>query len=110
MRFPDRVFARPLLIRGTLLWAGARGCLALITWLVAGMEGPVTPQVTVEAAAWIIIVVGALGLLEARRRNEHLLLANLGIYQRTLGLLAAVPALAGEVVIALALADGPARG
>ena len=110
MRLPDRIFAQPLLVRGALLWAGVRSAMALIAWLMAGMEGAPTLEVTVKAAAWIVLVVGGLGILELRRRNEHLLLANLGIYQRTLGLLAAAPALLGEIAIALALADGPARG
>jgi hypothetical protein len=109
MRIPDRVYTRPLLLRGALLWGVSRAFLAFGTWITLGVGSRFTLAVTVQAAAWIVIVVGLLGLLELRRRNEHLLLANLGIYQRTLGMLAAVPALLCEIAMALALPDGAAR-
>jgi hypothetical protein len=57
-----------------------------------------------------VLVVGALGLIEIRRRNEHLLLANLGFRQRTLAVIAGLPAFVGEVAIALAWSDAASRG
>jgi hypothetical protein len=45
-----------------------------------------------------VLLVALLGLLEARRRHEHLLLANLGVSQLTISLVSAIPALAIEVL------------
>lgn len=108
--FPDRTFAFPVLGRSLTIWAAARAALVLLGWLMADRAEPLTLAVTRGASAWVVLVVGALGLLEIRRRNEHLLLANLAIPQPTLAALAAAPALIGEVVIALLTTDGAARG
>jgi hypothetical protein len=107
---PERLFSAPMLMRGALIWGFVRAGLALVPWLMAGFEEPFTVNVTVGAAAWIVLVVGALGLIEVRRRNEHLLLANLGFRQRTLAVIAGLPAVVGEVAIALAWTDAPPRG
>lgn len=106
---PDRIFTIPILVRGVLLWASTRAVLALVPRLMTGFEEPFSLEVTNGAAAWIIGVVAALGLVEMRRRNEHLLLANLGIREATLGVIAALPALLGEVVIAFVVPDGAPR-
>ena len=108
LRVPDRTFTIPILVRGTIVWGSLRAALALATWLMTGLERP-TLEVTVGAAAWGTLVVGALGLLEIRRRNEHMLLANLGYGQGLLAAVAAVPALIGEIAISLALTHGAAR-
>ena len=100
----------PILWRSLTIWAAARAALALLGWLMSDGADPITLAVTRGASAWIVLVVGALGLLEIRRRNEHLLLANLAIPQATLAALAAAPALIGELVIALLTTDGAARG
>lgn len=110
MRTPDPVFTRPLLARGLLIWGASRACLAVVVWLMSGLEDPLTFAVTPKAAAWIALVTAAVGWLELRRRHEHLLLANLGIRQPMLVLLAAAPAVLGEVMVALAGAGGLARG
>jgi len=110
MRIPDRVFTRPLLVRGLLIWGASRACLAVVVWLMSGLEDPLTFAVTAKAAIWIAVVAGVLGWLELRRRHEHLLLANLGVRERTLGLLAAAPGLLGEFVVAVVGAGDAARG
>ena len=101
---------QPLLIRGAFIWACSRAGLALLGWLMMGLEGPISFSVTAKAAAWIAWVTCGIGILDFRRRNEHLLLANLGVRQRTLGLLAALPALVGELAMTLLVAGGTARG
>lgn len=108
LRTPDRTFTLPILVRGTIVWGSLRAALALATWLMTGLERP-TLEVTVGAAAWGTLVVGALGLVEIRRRNEHILLANLGYGQWLLAAIAALPALLGEIVISLAVTHGAAR-
>ncbi|MGE5925725.1 MAG: hypothetical protein ACM357_00095 [Gemmatimonadota bacterium] len=106
---PDRTFAIPVLGRGLTIWAAARAALALASWLMAGRAEPLTLAVTRGASAWVVLVAGVLGLLEIRRRNEHLLLANLGVSQPTLAALAGIPALIGELVIAVLTGNGAAR-
>ena len=110
LRLPDWTFTRPLLVRGALIWASARACLAFVTWAGSGFTGPFSPAVTAKAAIWTAAVVGILGVLELRRRNEHLLLANFGIRQGTLAVLATVPAILGELTLAMLQADATPRG
>ena len=110
LRMPDWTFTGPLLGRSALIWASARACLAFVNWAVAGFAGPFSLAVTAKAAIWTAAVVGVLGVLELRRRNEHLLLANLGIPQRTLAALATVPAILGELALASMGTDAAPRG
>jgi len=107
---PDWTFTRPLLGRGALIWGSARACLAFVNWAVSGFTGPFSLAVTPKAAVWTAAVVGLLGVLELRRRNEHLLLANLGVRQRTLAALATVPAILGELALAMMGTDAAPRG
>ena len=63
-------------------------------------QAPPTIPVTPGAAVWLTVIVGSLGLLEGRRRNEHILLANLGVGQPLLAAIAALPAALAELVLA----------
>ena len=105
---PDRLFALPIFSRGFLIWACSRSTLVLVGWLMGGGDEPLTIEVTRNAAAWLIALIGALGVIEIRRRNEHLLLANFGFGQPVLAAIAAAPALVAEITLAL-LVDGAAR-
>lgn len=107
---PDRVFTRPLLGRGAYIWATLRLGIALVSWLMSGLTEPFSLAVTGRAAAWIAAVAAILGVLELRRRNEHLLLANLGFGARTLTALAAAPAVLGEIALAAWHTSDAARG
>jgi hypothetical protein len=100
MRLPDRRFTVALLRRALFLWIGVRLIVA-----VAGGGGvsdrglrPLT-----SGATWLVVLlVGFLGLLEARRRNEHLLLANFGVPEASLAGLSLLPAILGETAVWLA--------
>ena len=107
---PDRIFTIPMLGRGIVIWGSARASLALAGWLMSARTEPLSIAITPAAAVWITLLVGVLGAIEIRRRREHLLLANLGIMQATLTVIAAVPALIGEVAVALLTVDAAARG
>ena len=107
---PDRVFTQPLLGRGAWIWATLRLGIALGAWLMSGLSEPFSLAVTGGAAAWIAMVATVLGVVELRRRNEHLLLANLGFGPRALAALAAVPAVLGEIALAAWLTGDVARG
>ena len=103
---PDRAFLIPLLLRGVLLWLLFRTCFAFLAWLIEGAQQPigvaaraVISPMPPGAALWLLLILTALGMLELRRRNEHLLLANFGVRTWVLALLCAAPAIAGELLI-----------
>lgn len=103
---PDRAFLIPLLVRGLLLWLLFRTCFAFLAWLVEGAQQSINvaaraviSPMPANAALWMLLIITALGMLELRRRNEHLLLANFGVRAWVLALLCAVPAVAGELLI-----------
>jgi hypothetical protein len=100
MRFPDRRFTTALLRRAVFLWLGVRLLVALAGGGGVGGRGlvPLAPR----GAGLVVLLVGFLGLLEARRRNEHVLLANFGVPQGRLAGLSVLPALIAETMVWLA--------
>ena len=56
-------------------------------------------SLTLRATGAIVLLVAFLSLLEARRRNEHLLLANFGVPEAALVGLSMLPALIAETVV-----------
>ncbi len=100
------VFLIPLLLRGLFVWLLLRAGFSFLAWLISGAEEPIVVPlsglfgpVPWQAALWLVLVVTAAGMLELRRRNEHLLFANFGVRQWVLALLCAMPAAIGEMVI-----------
>lgn len=63
-----------------------------------GLPHPVL--LTPGAALVVVLIVAALGLVDAHRRKEDLFLANLGVSRSQIILTAAVPALVIELVLA----------
>ncbi|HEX5819031.1 MAG TPA: hypothetical protein VFY20_09135 [Gemmatimonadales bacterium] len=100
MWLPDRVFLRPLMLRAAVVWLSTRLGLAIIIWLREGMGEPFSLRLTLPAAGWVVLAVAGLNLLEARRRGEDVLLANLGTPARTLFLLSGVPPALAELLVA----------
>jgi hypothetical protein len=103
---PDRTFLIPLLLRGLVLWLLLRACFAVLAWLLDGAEGSIAMParavlgpLPANAALWLLLIATALGMLDLRRRNEHLLLANFGVHSWVLALLCGTPVVAGELVI-----------
>ncbi|HEU4800644.1 MAG TPA: hypothetical protein VFS94_08430 [Gemmatimonadales bacterium] len=94
---PGREFLIPLLVRGLFVWLVLRAVLAFIAMLIEGAPQPIV--VPGRAALWLVLIVTAVGILELRRRNETLLLANLGVRRWLLALLCAAPAIVGELAI-----------
>lgn len=99
MRLPDRLFTLALLRRALYLWVGVRLLLALAGGGGAGAHGllPLPPGAT----ALVVLIVGLLGLLEARRRNEHALLANFGVAPWSLAGLSTLPSFMAELAVRL---------
>ena len=97
MRLPDRRFAIALLRRALYLWLGTR----LLVALVGGgeVEGHGLVSLTPVATGVVVLLAVFFCLLDARRRNEHLLLANFGVSETVLGGLCALPALIAETAV-----------
>ncbi|HEX2091138.1 MAG TPA: hypothetical protein VHG28_02005 [Longimicrobiaceae bacterium] len=93
---PDRLFARALVARSARLWLGVR--VMLMASVAAARLPPLAPGAVLSIVA---VVAGiALGYLEARRRNELLLLAELGTHPGTIALLVCAPVLLLELCAA----------
>ena len=98
---PDALLATTLMRRGAGTWLGMRGLLALALLLVE------QPPVAISAGTALALVVAAaaVGVADAYvRRRERALLGNLGLRTGVLAALLALPALAGEIVVALLVA------
>ena len=102
MSLPDRVFLRPLLLRAAVLWVSVRVVLGVAVWLRGGMSAPFSLRVSLPAACWVVLIIAGLNLLESRRRNEDLLLANLGTPAWALFLLSGLPPALAELLVASA--------
>jgi hypothetical protein len=95
-RFPARRLTAALLRRGLLFWVLARAML-LVVGLAGAGDG--AARLTPLATLVLILLIGALGVLESRRLNEHRFFANLGVSPVAVGLLILLPALLGEIAI-----------
>lgn len=96
---PDRLFLTALLKRALFFWLVPRAFLTLATRAAPAELGGFSLALSFEATLALVLLVAFLGLLEARRRNEHLFLANLGVSQPTIAVVSAMPALAMEVLV-----------
>lgn len=88
-----------LLRRGVILWLLAR---AMVVSVSAAFSGQVSVRLLPPTACALALGVGALGFLDARRRNEHRFLANLGISPIVIALICTIPPLVGELAIGVA--------
>ena len=104
LRLPDRLFAGALLKRSGAFWVGVRLIILAATGLppaIAGEGGAIS-----TGAGTLLIVIAAAGALtywETHRRNEPLLLANLGTPPTTIAVLIFTPIVLLEIGMTLAL-------
>lgn len=92
------LLARAYLIRGVVLWLLARLLISVAMLLADADPLALSPR----ASAIIILVATALGLAQTMRLREGVLLGNLGVSRPMLAICLALPAFAGELIIALA--------
>jgi membrane protein YdbS with pleckstrin-like domain len=97
-RLPERTLAVALLARATFLWLVLRAVIATFG-VVTSTRNPWV--LTIPMALVLIGMVGGLSLLDARRRNEHRFLANLGVSQAMMVVLSMTPALVAEMLVGL---------
>ena len=99
---PERTFGRALLLRSLAVWLPARVLLAATVLLGDGGVAPADAVfLSPRMALGVALAAAFLAMWDTRRRNEHLLLANLGVGPAAQWGLALVPALLGEVVFQL---------
>jgi hypothetical protein len=92
-----------LLRRAALLWLIGRLMLAVFVFIYQGPGALPTHAVRVgtPTSLWLIAMVAALTVLDVHRRHEIVLLANLGVRPGAIAGLAALPAVALELVTCL---------
>jgi hypothetical protein len=96
-RLPVQPFARALLLRSVVIWVGTR-----IMFAIGGIPAG-APLLNLRTSVMAVAVVAILGLIDARRRNEDLFLANLGVGYPAILAVAAFPALCLEILLLYAL-------
>ena len=82
LRVPDPLFARALALRAVGIWAGVRAAYFIAESIVAASAASApapSPFVEPLVAAGIVLLAGALALVDLRRRGEAVLLANFGV-------------------------------
>jgi hypothetical protein len=89
LRLPHPAFLRAILFRAAGIWIVNRAMLAMVGLTTA----------TVATAILIIALTAWLTAYDGRRSGEDLLLANFGVPEWVLALIAAIPATAFEVII-----------
>ncbi len=98
MRLPVQPFLRLLLQRAVGIWLGARLMLSFVAIPIDA------PLLNLRTSVVAVAVVAVLGLIDARRRNEDVFLANLGVGYPVILAVAAIPALCLEVLLLSAFA------
>jgi hypothetical protein len=102
VRLPERSLAIALLLRGATVWFLVRLTVGVPWALGSQLPGRSVLKLTIPASILLVLLVGALGLLEARRRNEHRFLANLGVSPFMIVVLSMTPALLAEACLGIA--------
>lgn len=99
MRLP-RTILKAYLRRGATMWLMMRLCVSAV--LLFGREDPL--HVAPSTVLMLIAATAGLTLIDMRRRNERMLIGNLGYRPSVLSAIAVVPAAAGEIALRLAAA------
>jgi len=79
--------------RSVVLWGALRG----IASVSEGFD------LTLQARAWLLVLVTGFTVYETRRQREPIFLENLGVPARAIWLASAAPVLVGESVISIVL-------
>jgi hypothetical protein len=95
-------FGTAVLRRSAFTWLAVRifvaVCVAFLGELLVLPPHPLL--LSPVAGLGVVLTVGAIGLMDARRRNEDLFLANLGVSRTQIAVTAAMPALVLELLLA----------
>jgi hypothetical protein len=92
----DTLITRTWVVRGAILWFLAR--LVISAAIAAAGYNPFA--ISARSSAIIVLVATGLGYAQTARLREFVLLGNLGVSRAELAAFFALPALAGELLIA----------
>ncbi len=105
-RLPSLSLSRRLFVRALWVWLLGRLFFEAASALPAGRL-PVPPMsLTLPGVTAFAAITAALALVDVARRNERLLIANLGVRLYVVAAIGALAALAGETVIRIAIGPG----
>lgn len=96
---PPKVFLLPILTRGAFIWLAAR--ITVGAFIAMLYEGSVI-RIAIVGSVWLAGIAGFLNWLDVRRRQEYLLLGNLGVSAIATFVWSALPAVLLECSAALA--------
>ncbi len=94
---PNRLVVHAYLRRAAILWIIVRVSLSVV-FVLAGVDAMRISGLTMVG---VVLLCGALGVLESHRHREWAFLGNLSVTPPVLGALLLTPALVGEVVLQL---------
>jgi hypothetical protein len=94
---PSRLVTQAYAARGTRLWIATRALISVVFFFAKINPFDMSAGSSIE----IVLVSVALCFLDTRRRREDVLLGNLGVTRPVLGVLFAIPAILGEIAIAI---------
>lgn len=91
---------------GGASWIVIRATLYLIVSAAAGAFEPPTLTLGPLASLWLVAICSFLVVLDAVRRHERILLANLGVPLGAVALIGAIPALLAETMTSILALGG----
>ena len=100
-RLPHLSIVRGYFARGIVLWVLARLMMMVVAIFGAAIPLREVIRWSVSGALGMLGVCAVLGFVDVRVRRERTLLGNLGIEDRELVVMYVVPAIVGELVLAM---------
>lgn len=93
-----------LLTRQSGFWLLVRGAHAVVAWVAASSTSPdvIASNAVLQPQPAVILVCGAVGVVELWRRGERQLIGNLGIDHWQLAGILLGPPLCAEIMVAIA--------
>ena len=90
-------FLRGIVVRSAIIWLGVRGLLLFAALLIPSIPALLIPSI--PAALAVVALTAGLTAIDGRQHSETVLLANLGVPEWHLVLLAMLPPAVFEAVI-----------
>ena len=97
--FPPPPFRRIYPTRAFVLWALLRAGMLFFASVVGRQPVRSTIALSGPATIGLVILIGILGDIDARRRDEYVFLANLGIRRITVPLISGAVAAVAELLL-----------
>ena len=103
LRIPASIILRAYFARGMWLWLIVRIAVAAVPVLVGALAPAAVLRYSLSGSLALLVCCALLGVIDSRARRERALLGNLGVSDREIALMFAVPAAVGELMLAIVL-------